>query len=145
MKIYTKTGDKGQTSLLGGTRVPKHHIRINAYGTVDELNSFLGLLHDLDNDDTRKGFIQNIQSRLFTIGASLAAETEKAKEFKPDIVTEDIESLEHAMDAMNEALPLLKNFILPGGHQHISYCHICRCICRKGQSGWSLNCRSNGQ
>ena len=133
MKIYTNTGDKGQTSLLGGTRVPKHHIRINAYGTVDELNSFLGLVRDLDTDDMRRNFIQDIQSRLFTIGSSLAAETEKAKKFKPDIISADIESLEHAIDEMNEIVPPLKNFILPGGHQLVSYCHICRCVCRRAE------------
>lgn len=133
MKIYTKTGDKGQTSLLGGTRVPKHHIRINAYGTVDELNSFLGLLRDLDSDEARRDFIQDIQSRLFTVGSSLAAETERAREFKPDISAKDIESLEQAIDVMNEVIPSLKNFILPGGHQLVSHCHICRSVCRRAE------------
>lgn len=133
MKIYTKTGDKGKTSLLGGTRVSKYDERINAYGTVDELNSFLGLVSDLDQDEIRVKFIRTIQSRLFTVGSSLAAETNKAKKIKPDLDESDIEALENAIDQMNESLPPMKNFILPGGDQLVSSTHIARTICRRAE------------
>ncbi len=133
MKIYTKTGDKGKTSLLGGTRVSKSDERINTYGTVDELNSFLGLVSDLDSDLGRKTFIQAIQSRLFTIGSSLAAETESAKDFKPDLEENDILALEQSIDEMNELLPEMRNFIIPGGHQLVSTTHIARTICRRAE------------
>ena len=133
MKIYTKTGDKGKTSLLGGTRVSKSNKRINTYGTIDELNSFLGLVSDLDQNKDRVLFIRNIQSRLFTIGSSLAAETDRAKEFKPDLEDTDVTELEKAIDDMNESLPAMKNFILPGGHQLISTTHISRTVCRRAE------------
>ena len=133
MKIYTKTGDKGKTSLLGGTRVSKSNERINTYGTIDELNSFLGLVSDLDQNKDRVLFIRNIQSRLFTIGSSLAAETDRAKEFKPDLEDTDVTELEKAIDDMNESLPGMKNFILPGGHQLISATHISRTVCRRAE------------
>ncbi len=133
MKIYTKTGDKGKTSLLGGTRVSKSNERINAYGTIDELNAFLGLVSDLDPDDRHREFIRNIQNRLFTIGSSLAAETERAKEFKPDLQENDITELEHAIDKMDEILPQMKNFIIPGGHQLVSNTHIARTVCRRAE------------
>ena len=133
MKIYTKTGDKGKTSLLGGTRVSKSHERINAYGTIDELNSFLGLVSDLDHNDERAKFIQNIQSRLFTIGSSLAAESDKAKEFKPDLEDNDVKDLELAIDGMNVSLSPMKNFILPGGNQLVSTTHIARTVCRRAE------------
>ena len=133
MKIYTKTGDKGKTSLLGGTRVSKSNERINTYGTIDELNSFLGLVSDLDQNKDRVLFIRNIQSRLFTIGSSLAAETDKAKDFKPDLEDADVTDLEKAIDDMNESLPAMKNFILPGGHQLISATHISRTVCRRAE------------
>ena len=133
MKIYTKTGDKGKTSLLGGTRVSKSNERINTYGTIDELNSFLGLVSDLDQNNDRVLFIRNIQSRLFTIGSSLAAETDRAKDFKPDLEDTDVIELETAIDDMNESLPAMKNFILPGGHQLISATHISRTVCRRAE------------
>lgn len=133
MKIYTKTGDKGKTSLLGGTRVSKCDERINAYGTVDELNSFLGLVSDLDQDEIRSKFIRTIQSRLFTIGSSLAAETDKARNIKPDLEENDVIALEESIDMMNEALPQMKNFIIPGGHQLVSNTHIARTICRRAE------------
>lgn len=133
MKIYTKTGDKGKTSLLGGTRVSKSNERIDAYGTVDELNSFLGLVSDLDSDQDRAIFIRNIQSRLFTVGSSLAAETSRAKDFKPDLEESDILELENAIDVMNESLPEMKNFIIPGGHQLVSTTHIARTVCRRAE------------
>lgn len=133
MKIYTKTGDKGKTSLLGGTRVSKSHERINAYGTIDELNSFLGLVSDLDPEKPRVKLIRNIQSRLFTIGSSLAAETDRAKDFKPDLEENDITELEKAIDSMNVSLPKMKNFIIPGGNQLISSTHIARTVCRRAE------------
>lgn len=133
MKIYTKTGDAGKTSLLGGTRVSKCDERIDAYGTIDELNSFLGLVGDLDQDEIRVKFIRTIQSRLFTIGSSLAAETDKARKIKPDLEENDIKALEESIDLMNESLPMMKNFIIPGGHQLVSNTHIARTICRRAE------------
>ena len=133
MKIYTKTGDTGQTSLLGGTRVSKAHARIEAYGTVDELNSYVGLLADFEVNGIRVTELREIQDRLFTIGSSLAAEAENNHFRIPDLKEEDIVFLEQKIDQMNEVLPELKAFILPGGHQSISFCHIARCICRKAE------------
>jgi len=133
MKIYTKTGDKGFTSLIGGTRVPKHHLRIESYGTVDELNSYIGLIRDQDVAEHHKGVLKHIQDRLFTIGATLAADPEKSKMIIPDLDLADIELLEQEMDAMDEELPQLKHFILPGGNNAISFCHIARCVCRRAE------------
>tara|TARA_R110001583_G_scaffold85622_1_gene224453 strand:+ start:48 stop:620 length:573 start_codon:yes stop_codon:yes gene_type:complete len=140
MKIYTKTGDKGTTSLFGGTRVPKHHIRIESYGTVDELNSHLGLIRDQPINQHYKDLIVRIQDRLFTIGAILATDPEKniLKNGKerlniPKISSEDIELLEQEMDTMNDALPPMTSFVLPGGHQTVSFCHIARCVCRRAE------------
>ncbi len=131
-KIYTKTGDEGQTSLFGGRRLPKHHIRIDAYGTVDELNAHIGLLRDgIENQDQR-ALLKDIQDRLFTIGSNLASDPEKDLPV-PDIRDGDIETLEHAMDSMTENLPPLKNFILPGGHQLVSQAHVARCVCRRAE------------
>ncbi len=133
MKIYTKTGDKGQTSLIGGTRVPKHHIRIESYGTVDELNSWIGLINDQDIAQESKTILSEIQDRLFTIGSSLASDPEKSKMKIPDLHQSDIELLENQIDKMNEVLPEMRNFILPGGHTTISYCHLARCVCRRAE------------
>lgn len=133
MKIYTKTGDKGFTSLIGGTRVPKHHIRIESYGTVDELNSYIGLIRDQEISQHDKDLLKEIQDRLFTIGSSLAADPERSKMIIPDLNVEDIELLEHEMDKMNEILPELKHFILPGGSTAISFCHVARCVCRRAE------------
>ncbi|MFT5216677.1 MAG: cob(I)alamin adenosyltransferase [Glaciecola sp.] len=140
MKIYTKTGDKGTTALFGGTRVPKHHIRIDSYGTVDELNSHLGLIRDQDIDVHSKTILQGIQDKLFTVGAVLATDPEKAilKNGKerlniPKISEGDIELLEKEMDAMNLELPEMTHFVLPGGHQTVSFCHIARCVCRRAE------------
>jgi cob(I)alamin adenosyltransferase len=133
MKIYTKTGDKGSTSLLGGSRVSKANIRIETYGTVDELNSFIGLLRDFTTtDEDRKQLLIQIQERLFTIGSALAAEPGKSFSI-PDLHETDIQLLEEEMDKMDAALPPLKNFILPGGHQQVSYCHLARTICRRAE------------
>jgi len=133
MKIYTKTGDKGQTSLIGGTRVPKHHIRIEAYGTVDELNSYIGLLRDQQIEQHHKDILIEIQDRLFTIGASLASDPEKSKMKIPDLKEEDITLLENEIDKMNDVLPEMRSFVLPGGHTTISYCHIARTVCRRAE------------
>ncbi len=133
MKIYTKTGDKGFTSLIGGTRVAKYHIRIESYGTVDELNSYIGLIAGHDIDNHYKDILRQVQDRLFTIGSSLAADPEKSKMILPDLLPEDIELLEKEMDRMNEQLPELRHFILPGGSDVVSYCHIARCICRRAE------------
>lgn len=132
-KIYTKTGDKGQTSLIGGTRLPKHHIRIEAYGTVDELNSHIGLLRDVINDETTFNLLILIQDRLFTIGSHLAADPQKNKMQLPALFEEDIIALEKAIDAINDVVPEMKSFVLPGGHIHVSYCHIARCVCRRAE------------
>ena len=133
MKIYTKTGDQGYTSLIGGTRVPKHHLRIESYGTVDELNSYIGLIRDQPIAEHHREILKQIQDRLFTIGASLAADPEKSRMVIPDLHLEDIEALEKEMDMMDEQLPQLKHFILPGGSTTISYCHLARCVCRRAE------------
>jgi cob(I)alamin adenosyltransferase len=133
-KIYTKTGDLGKTSLIGGTKVPKSHIRIETYGTVDELNSFIGLLSDHLDDGVLKGLLRQIQDRLFTIGSSLACDPDKEPMMKlPDLKEEDVQLLESEMDTMNERLPIMKNFILPGGHPAVSTAHITRCVCRRAE------------
>lgn len=133
MKIYTKTGDKGFTSLIGGTRVPKHHLRIESYGTVDELNSYIGLIRDQQIAEHDQQMLKQIQDRLFTIGSSLASDPERSKMIIPDLHEADIELLEKEMDLMNEKLPELRHFILPGGNNAISFCHIARCVCRRAE------------
>jgi cob(I)alamin adenosyltransferase len=132
-KIYTKTGDKGQTSLIGGTRLPKHHIRIEAYGTVDELNSHIGLLRDVITDTETNGLLVSIQDRLFTMGSHLAADPEKNKMKLPELSETDITDLENAIDKIDSIVPEMKSFVLPGGHVHVSYCHIARCVCRRAE------------
>ena len=140
MKVYTKTGDTGTTALFGGTRVPKHHIRIESYGTVDELNSHIGLIRDQDMSDLYKNVLIEVQDRLFTVGAILATPPEKEtlKNGQPrlqnlGIVESDIEFLENEIDTMEEALPPMTHFVLPGGHTTVSYCHIARCVCRRAE------------
>ena len=134
-KIYTKTGDKGTTSLIGGTKVPKSDLRIEAYGTVDELNSYLGLLSDhLNAAGCVTPLLNEIQDRLFTIGASLACDPEKEPKLKiPDLKEEDIQALESDIDRMETELPPMKSFILPGGHVAVSTAHITRCVCRRAE------------
>lgn len=133
-KIYTKTGDKGQTSLIGGTRVSKSHIRIESYGTIDELNSYLGLVDDLTNNENINSWIREIQDRLFTIGSELATSSTKEVKMKlPDLHLSDIEWLESRIDEMNEQVPEMRSFVLPGGHQGASSCHIARCVCRRAE------------
>jgi cob(I)alamin adenosyltransferase len=133
MKIYTKTGDKGFTSLIGGTRVPKYDLRIEAYGTVDELNSYIGLIRAQEISEHDKQVLKQIQDRLFTIGATLAADPERSKMVIPDLHSEDIDLLEQEMDNMDKQLPPLHHFILPGGDNTISFCHIARCVCRRAE------------
>lgn len=133
MKIYTKTGDKGTTSLIGGTRVSKAHLRINTYGTVDELNSFIGLLRDQPVNESRKDLLKEIQDRLFTIGSHLAMDYEVSKKQLPDLLPTDVTRLETEMDAMDATLPELRHFILPGGHQSVSFAHLARTVCRRAE------------
>ena len=125
-KIYTKTGDKGRTALIGGTRVPKYDSRIEAYGTVDELNSYVGLIRDQNIDNLSKELLLEIQDRLFTLESSLAQDEKSLAHALPGLLAEDVELLEKEIDKMNEQLPELTAFILPGGHPSISYCHVAR-------------------
>lgn len=131
-KIYTKTGDAGETALFGGRRVLKSDLRVDAYGTVDELNAFAGHLRDQLASEELRQFIAAIQHRLFSLGAHLAADPQKMP-IDPDLQHTDIQLLEQAMDAMDEHLPELRNFILPGGHPHVSLCHVCRTVCRRAE------------
>lgn len=134
MKIYTKTGDKGKTSLIGGTKVAKSHLRIETYGTVDELNSWLGLVNDYMEETAVKTLIREIQDRLFTVGASLATDPDKDTKMKiPDLHEADVQVLENSIDQMNTVLPEMKFFVLPGGHKAVSHCHIARCVCRRAE------------
>ncbi len=140
MKVYTKTGDKGTTALFGGTRVPKNHIRIESYGTVDELNSHIGLIRDQDINIIYKNTLTEIQNKLFTVGAILATPPEKEtlKNGKdrlniPKITEAEIEFMENAIDSMEASLPQMTHFVLPGGHPTVSYCHIARCVCRRAE------------
>ena len=132
MKIYTKTGDKGDTGLFGGRRVPKSHLRVDAYGTVDELNAFIGLLCDALDDQHDKTILKTVQDRLFTLGSNLASDPKK-NPITPDILPEDIALLEREIDRMDALLPALRNFILPGGHSTVSLCHVCRTVCRRAE------------
>lgn len=132
MKIYTKKGDTGETSLLGGARVKKYDLRIEAYGTVDELNSYMGLIRDFANAK-QKPLIKSIQDNLFTMGSHLALEPGKTNIKLPQIDSSDIEALETAIDDMDSVLEPLKNFILPGGHPAVSHAHVARCICRRAE------------
>ena len=134
LKIYTKTGDLGKTSLIGGTKVAKNNIRIEAYGTIDELNSFIGLTADQLSHTHSKDILKEEQDRLFTIGSSLACDPDKEPLLKiPDLKEADIELLEKEIDKMNEELAPMKSFILPGGHPAISTAHVTRCVCRRAE------------
>jgi len=140
MKVYTKTGDTGTTALFGGTRVPKHHIRIESYGTVDELNSHIGLIRDQDINPLYKNILIEVQDRLFTVGAILATPPEKEMLKNGEkrlqnlgIQESDVEYLENQIDSMEESLPQMTHFVLPGGHTTVSYCHIARCVCRRAE------------
>jgi len=134
IKIYTKTGDKGNTSLIGGTKVFKNHLRIETYGTIDELNSHVGLVRDYTPGEHQRTILQEIQDRLFVIGSSLACDPEKDTGMHvPDLKEGDVTILEKEIDVMNEVLPVMKNFILPGGHAAVSSTHIARCVCRRAE------------
>lgn len=134
MKIYTKTGDTGQTGLIGGRRVSKADARIDAYGTVDELNAWIGLVRDQPVNAGRKELLNEIQDRLFTVGAELATDPEKAsKRAIPVVFADDVLRLEQAMDEMDANLPELRAFVLPGGHQAVSFCHLARTVCRRAE------------
>ena len=131
MKVYTKTGDKGDTSLFGGKRVAKYDLRINAYGTSDELNSWIGMLRDQEMDASYIEILLVIQDRIFSLGSQLAADPGKPKLKMPKIELKDIQLLEGEMDRMSIGLPEMTNFTLPGGHTTVSYCHIARTVCRR--------------
>ncbi len=140
MKIYTKTGDKGTTQLVGGTRVPKHNPRIEAYGTLDELLSHIGLLRDTITDKQMRNDLIRIQNQLFTLGTFIALDPEKAVLANGknrldirDLNRDDITFLEKRIDEMNNQLPPLQYFILPGGHPTVSFCHIARTVCRRAE------------
>lgn len=140
MKVYTKTGDTGTTALFGGTRVPKDHARIESYGTVDELNSYIGLIRDQEINQHYKDILIEIQDRLFTIGAILATPPEKEvlkngqKRLQNlGIIESDVELLEKEIDTMEDLLLQMTHFVLPGGHTTVSYCHIARCVCRRAE------------
>jgi cob(I)alamin adenosyltransferase len=133
MKIYTKTGDTGTTSLVGGTRLSKAHIRIDSYGTVDELNAFLGVLRDQPVNEGRRELLKEIQDRLFTIGSHLASEPDHTRRRLPDLLEKDVVALENEMDAMDAALPPLRAFVLPGGHPAVSFGHVARTVCRRAE------------
>ena len=133
MKIYTKKGDSGNTGLIGGTRVPKSSLRIEAYGTIDELNSWIGVMRDQPIDAEYKPQLIEIQDRLFTIGSSLASDPEKSNMKIPDLLDADIERLEQWMDEMDAQLPEMRFFVLPGGNQAVSFCHVTRCVCRRAE------------
>lgn len=132
-KIYTRTGDEGQTSLIGGRRVPKYHEKIEAYGTVDELCAFIGLIRDQDIDQLTYLFLIKIQEQLFVLEALLAADKNSVTRKLPEISDKDVTALEDAIDEMNKHLPPLNNFILPGGHIAVSYTHVARTVCRRAE------------
>lgn len=133
MKIYTKKGDRGETSLIGGTRVPKYSLRIEAYGTVDELNAYVGLIRDQAIGEGNRSVLKEIQEELFTIGSNLAADPERSRMKLPEVSEKSVTGLEKAIDRMQEELPELRHFILPGGHTTVSFCHIARCVCRRAE------------
>lgn len=133
MKIYTKKGDTGKTGLIGGTRILKSSLRIESYGTVDELNSYIGLIRDQEMNEKFKLQLIEIQDRLFTIGSSLASDPEKSTMKIPDLHSSDVEVLEKWMDEMDETLEPMKFFVLPGGHTTVSFCHVARCVCRRAE------------
>jgi cob(I)alamin adenosyltransferase len=133
MKIYTRTGDKGTTGLFGGARVPKHHIRIESYGTVDELNSYIGLVRHREMEQRQKDVLGEVQDRLFTIGSILASDPSKKNLSVPDLHASDVEFLEREIDHMNQTLPEMRSFVLPGGNDTVAFCHVARCVCRRAE------------
>jgi len=133
MKIYTKTGDEGKTSLLGGSRVAKYHLRIESYGTVDELNTAVGMLRSMELTPGIAEVLIEIQNKLFTIGSQLASEPGEPKFKIPKLLSEDTVYLETRIDKMEEDLPVMRNFVLPGGHPSVAQAHVARCICRRAE------------
>ena len=133
MKIYTKTGDQGTTSLFGGKRVSKANPRIDTYGTVDELNSWIGVLRDQDVNASRKEILLVIQDRLFTIGSHLATEPGNTRVKIPSLAEDDIRMLENEIDAMETGLAPMRSFVLPGGHPSVSFGHVARTVCRRAE------------
>lgn len=133
MKIYTKTGDEGKTSLLGGSRVAKYHLRIESYGTVDELNTSAGMLRSMELPAGMAEVLIRIQNKLFTIGSQLASEPGQPKFKIPKLSEEDTVYLETRIDEMEEDLPPMRNFVLPGGHPSVAQAHVARCICRRAE------------
>jgi cob(I)alamin adenosyltransferase len=133
MKIYTKTGDQGTTALFGGKRVSKSELKIETYGTVDELNSWIGVLRDQPVNEKRNDFLISVQDRLFTAGSILATEAGNTKVKIPLMSEEDVHLLEKEIDLMDSELPSMKSFILPGGHQSVSFCHVARTVCRRAE------------
>ena len=133
MKIYTKTGDAGTTSLFGGKRVSKADLRIESYGTVDELNSWMGVVRDQEINGGRKDILLAIQDRLFTIGSMLATEPGNTKVKIPTLAETDTLDLEKEIDAMEATLPPMRSFVLPGGHTSVSFCHVTRTVCRRAE------------
>jgi len=132
-KIYTKTGDDGTTGLFGGARLPKYDLRIEAYGTVDELNSYIGLIRDQAINEGIVKVLLEVQDRLFTIGSILATQPGKKNLSVPQLSDNDVELLENEIDTMDSLLEPMKHFILPGGHTTISFVHIARCVCRRAE------------
>ena len=133
MKIYTKTGDSGSTSLYGGKVVKKHDLRVDAYGTIDELNSFVGLLKDHVEEEEIKLLLNHIQKNLFSIGTILSSFNSDFSSEKVKIEKKDIENIELEIDRLNKFLPELNRFIIPGGNKLSSYSHVCRSICRRAE------------
>ena len=133
MKIYTKGGDKGSTSLWGGKRVSKASLRIESYGTIDELNVHIGFIRDISTNPEHILLLEQIQNQLFTFGSHLAADPDKQDIKLPIIHPDKVVALEEAIDIMEQSLPTLTSFILPGGHQHVSFCHLGRVVCRRAE------------
>ena len=133
MKVYTKKGDKGKTQLLGGSMVNKNHIKLECYGTIDELNAFIGNIYDQEISTFHKEILLKIQNQLFNLGSIISFDGKKDKIKLPNVTTENIELMEKAIDKMEKSLPMLKNFILPSGHPTASICHIARTVCRRAE------------
>lgn len=133
MKIYTKRGDKGETSLIGGDRVPKYHDKVEAYGTIDELNSHIGLISDMCDEKSLKELLLEIQKHLFIAESNVACNSDDTLRKMPQLMPEDVSLLEHKIDHMNKTLPALNHFILPSGHPLASHCHIARTVCRRAE------------
>ena len=133
MKIYTKKGDEGNTQLLGGSMVKKNHIKLECYGTIDELNAFIGNIYDQKISESHKEILLKIQNQLFNLGSCIAFDGKKESIKLPNVTEKNIEMLEKAIDKMDASLPILKNFILPSGLSTVSKCHIARTICRRAE------------